>query len=111
MRGVGVGPDWARVWTFPVGRKKLERMGTLWNREKKDGIKDIRGTTREEGRQDPCPGWAGSVRTLKNLWAGASTYEQEVLHPGPTGRSRKIYATPRRRKVKRSTSGGRAPLR
>jgi len=26
--------------------------------------------------------------------AGASTYEQEVLLPGPWGRDRKIYATP-----------------
>lgn len=26
--------------------------------------------------------------------AGASTYEREVLHPGPTGRGCKIYATP-----------------
>lgn len=48
-------PDWARVWTFPVGRKKLERVGTLWNREKKNGIKDIQKTIREEGRQDPRP--------------------------------------------------------
>lgn len=58
-------------------------MGTLWNTAKKDGIKDIQ-ETREEERQDLRPGWAGSVRTLKNLWPGASTYEQEVLYPGPT---------------------------
>lgn len=82
MRGVGVGPDWARVWTFPVGRKKLERMGTLWNREKKDGIKDIRGTTREEGRQDPRPGWAGSVRTLRKFMGRRFDLRARGVTPG-----------------------------
>lgn len=30
----------------------------------------------------------------QKFMAGASTYEQEVLLPGPWGRDRKIYATP-----------------
>lgn len=88
VKGRTVCEAWAWVQTGRVSEhsswvERSERMGTLWNTAKKDGIKDIQ-ETREEERQDLRPGWAGSVRTLKNLWPGASTYEQEVLYPGPT---------------------------
>lgn len=38
--------------------------------------------------------------------AGASTYEQEVLLPGPWGRDRKIYATPAGEEERARASAG-----
>lgn len=46
----------------------------------------------EEGRIASRVGRIAS--NSQKFMAGASTYEQEVLHPGPTGRNYKIYATP-----------------
>lgn len=76
-----MGPDWARVWTFPVGRKKRERV----HGDREESVRDIRETTTgEEGRIASRVGRIGS--RSEKFMAGASTYEREVLHPGPTGR-------------------------
>lgn len=40
----------------------------------------------------------------QKFMAGASTYEQEVLLPGPWGRDRKIYATPAGEKERASVA-------
>lgn len=98
---VGVGPDWARVWTFPVGRKELEReLAVLCKRQRertskekergeekeKESARDIVADQhREEEGRDTASRVGRISSNSQKFMAGASTYEQEVLHPGPTG--------------------------
>lgn len=78
---VGVGPDWTRVSTFlRCSEHEMQQHEGKRQREKADRVRgewregwdkrDIGEKGRESSPREvrSRPGWAGSVRTLKNLW-------------------------------------------
>lgn len=85
-------------------------------REKADGVRSERrksGRIRETLERRESLAERGAIASRvgrigsnsQKFMAGASTYEQEVLLPGPWGRDRKIYATPAGEE-KRASAGG-----
>lgn len=105
---VGVGPDWARVSTRFSGagiagtreenrerKRKREKAETERERRTKRRIREILERKRVQSERGAIASRVGRIASnSQKFMAGASTYEQEVLLPGPWGRDRKIYATP-----------------
>lgn len=114
---VGVGPDWARVST------RFSGAGIAGTREKKQKRERKRKraeceANEEEDKRDigekgslvrerrPIAFRVGRIASnSQKFMAGASTYEQEVLLPGPWGRDHKIYATPAGEEERESEAG------
>lgn len=73
---VGVGPDWTRVSTFlrrseqemqeHEGKRYRERVRS--ERKEKERIRETLERRGDSSPREARPGWAGSVRILKNLW-------------------------------------------
>lgn len=64
-------------------------------RRTKKRIREILERKRVESERGAIASRVGRIASnSQKFMAGASTYEQEVLLPGPWGRDHKIYATP-----------------
>lgn len=97
MWSVGVGPDWARVWTFLVGRKKRTGGYIVEYSKERRYKRHSRNQRRRKAGPASRVGRFGS--NSQKFMTRRFDLRARGAIPG-SYRSRKIYATPHRRKVK-----------